>query len=203
MLTTRVEFYCRKCDTPLSKPVRRAEPHELKHGDRESHVPVDAYTVTVDQSGFDIGVYVVHLEAAINGRQHRQSQSIVGCCGPSAEIGDLNWKCKRGHRIGGEQSECWKNHGMMFDPLGVYMVDSNDAELPTQEAFGLRVFAETYPTVLALATGIAAADYLDGLYALADALEEAGYPNGSILEHLRADIVHHEGCIVLDWLLGK
>jgi hypothetical protein len=209
MLTTRVVFRCRECQAVLSKPVRLANSDELKFGNHAPYqpdnlVPTDAYTSSgisgsPKLQGFLSGMYIVHVDNQNFGSHHKDESRLDGCCGPMANMMLMNWVCLHGHEVGGLQTECQFPHGLAFN----YLSDSDDLELPADAALELRSIAETHPTVLALAQGIAAAPQLDGLYALADALEESGYPNGRILEHLRANLVHHEGCIVLDWLLGK
>jgi hypothetical protein len=54
------------------------------------------------------------------------------------------------------------------------------------------------PDVLALAEGIDEGLAFDGLPALADALEEAGCANTTLLAHLRSPACHVRGC----WALG-
>lgn len=58
-------------------------------------------------------------------------------------------------------------------------------------------------TVRQLAEGIYAERAFDRLQVMADALEEAGCTDASILEHCRGPGPHVRGCFVLDLLLGK
>ena len=58
-------------------------------------------------------------------------------------------------------------------------------------------------TVLALASGIEAELAFDRMPILADALEEAGCDEQSMLDHLRASGPHAHGCWVLDLILDR
>lgn len=59
------------------------------------------------------------------------------------------------------------------------------------------------PVVLSLAEGIATGAGLDGMAALADALEEAGCVNGCLLSHLRDAEEPARGAWVVEALLGR
>jgi len=59
------------------------------------------------------------------------------------------------------------------------------------------------PTVQSLAQAIYADRAFDRLPILADALEDAGCTDASILEHCRSGGVHVRGCWVVDLVLGK
>ncbi|MDB5307350.1 MAG: hypothetical protein JWO38_1552 [Gemmataceae bacterium] len=57
--------------------------------------------------------------------------------------------------------------------------------------------------VLALAAGVYAEAAFDRLPILADALQDAGCADESLLAHLRADTPHARGCWAVDAVLGK
>jgi hypothetical protein len=59
------------------------------------------------------------------------------------------------------------------------------------------------PTVLALVTAIYEEWAFDRMPVLADALEEAGCTDASVLEHCRGPGPHVRGCWVVDLILGK
>jgi hypothetical protein len=59
------------------------------------------------------------------------------------------------------------------------------------------------PTVTAVAQGVYADRAFDRLPVLADALEDAGCTDASILDHCRSGDEHARGCWVLDLLLAK
>lgn len=59
------------------------------------------------------------------------------------------------------------------------------------------------PTVLSLAQATYDDRAFDRMPILADALEESGCQEQSILEHLRSDQQHVKGCWVIDLILGK
>jgi len=59
------------------------------------------------------------------------------------------------------------------------------------------------PTVLALARSVYAERAFERLPVLADALEDAGCTDRSILDHLRGPGPHVRGCWVVDLILGK
>jgi hypothetical protein len=58
-------------------------------------------------------------------------------------------------------------------------------------------------TVVALAQGIYAERAFDRMPILADALQDAGCDNNTILEHCRGSGPHCRGCWVVDLILGK
>jgi len=59
------------------------------------------------------------------------------------------------------------------------------------------------PTVLSIAQQIYDTQDYTGMPILADAMEEAGCDEQSILEHLRINNTHARGCWALDLILGK
>jgi hypothetical protein len=59
------------------------------------------------------------------------------------------------------------------------------------------------PTILTLARSLYEGGALDGLPILADALEEAGCSEQTILDHLRGPGLHCRGCWAVDLVLAK
>ncbi len=156
--------------------------------------------ISPGEDGFEPGVFVIHTQDVLTGQHDQDAKSMTGCCGPTAEMKSMNWLCPRRHAVGGEQTECWLPHGFAFNPTCVYRSDGDGTEFLEGAAEELQTLPAR--TSRSLARGIASSGSLDGLYALADALEEMGFENKLVLKHLRAGHHHHAGCLVLDWLTG-
>lgn len=98
--------------------------------------------------------------------------------------------------------------------VGAGRPTEEDKEVRTQRSLLLDIIGNPYrsvaadpawqtSTVVALAQGIYAERAFDRLPILADALQDAGCEESTVLDHCRGEGLHVRGCWVVDLLLGK
>jgi hypothetical protein len=107
-MSMRYVLKCSVCNVPLTGPLEQLQHASmLGNEDQKNRAPVGSF-------GIEHGHFVVHLQDAVNTKQHPDTSRSNGCCGLSGSDG-LNTVCLNGHEVATERSDCCVAHSMTFD----------------------------------------------------------------------------------------
>jgi hypothetical protein len=112
---------CKQCGQVFSGPLRRLlNPEQIRHEGGEPALPVGFFAIGGDMFGND-AYYGATASGVLVGLADlfglNEFGPRVGCCGPSDYR--LNLRCKNGHPIGIEVSDCWTPHFVHFPIEGI------------------------------------------------------------------------------------
>jgi hypothetical protein len=183
---------CRACGVPLTPRLRLlADPTALVEQVDEPYLPQGTFTVSEGGYG-PAGHFVIHPGDLINAGYHPDLRRSQGCCGPSGCYG-MNRLCSEGHEVATECTDCWMAQAVHLEPAAV-LADPVGFE-PCRSWL-----TWNGGVVRGLAESVSGKGAFGLLPVLADALEDAGCTDAHLLDHLRRDLPHQDGCWVADLL---
>ncbi len=131
-----VEFQCRDCTAPVSRPVtdlvdvgllhRHPDPRVASHGGagEPEYVPEGFFEAHPDESPIADAAGWPLLNPKDLVKTSRNQDFLHGCCGPNGRHGP-NTDCRNGHPVGIEMGDCYTVHCVALDPAAVIATESD------------------------------------------------------------------------------
>jgi hypothetical protein len=115
------KFQCRKCHAFLTNCLTLLfDSKQLSQEEHTSVISVGYYWLNDHNEEFPRH-YVVSLQDAILINYHKDTNRLIGCCGPSGNAG-RNRVCACGYEVGTERSDCMWSQGVYLDPERIIAV---------------------------------------------------------------------------------